>query len=135
MSVPGGGERLTRTVVIADDEPHLRLLIEMSLEPLAADGIRTVAVGDGTAALETIRRERQAVAVLDLMLPGMTGVEICSAVKSDADLRQSHVIILTAKGQELDRRLGAEAGADDYMTKPFDPDELLETVRAALDRA
>jgi two-component system alkaline phosphatase synthesis response regulator PhoP len=123
------------TVVVADDEPHIRLLIEMSLEPLALDGARVVSVADGSAALAAIGEGHAAVAVLDLMLPGMSGIEVCRRVKSDESTAGCHVVILTARGQEIDRQRGEEAGADAYMTKPFDPDELLEIVRAGLQRA
>jgi DNA-binding response OmpR family regulator len=129
VSVGGGG---ARTVVVADDEPHIRLLIEMSLEPLTFDGARVVSVADGEAALDAIRAERPQICVLDLMLPRMSGIDVCRAVKGDPSLAATRVVILTARGQELDRQLGQEAGADHYMTKPFDPDELLEIVRAAI---
>lgn len=119
-------------VLVADDEPHIRLLIEMALEPLADDGVRVTSVADGEAALEAARRERPRVAVLDLMMPGASGIEVCRALKGDPTLAGTAVIILTARGQESDRRHGEEAGADHYLTKPFDPDELLDVVRAAL---
>jgi DNA-binding response OmpR family regulator len=125
-------EKGAPAIVVADDEPHIRLLIELSLEPLTFDGARVVAVADGPAALAAIRHERAAVAVLDLMLPGMSGIDVCRVVKSDESTAGCHIVILTARGQEVDRQRGQEAGADAYMTKPFDPDELLEIVRTAI---
>src|SRR5918999_167673 len=98
-------EKGAPAIVVADDEPHIRLLIELSLEPLTFDGARVVAVADGPAAL---RHERAAVAVLDLMLPGMSGIDVCRVVKSDESTAGCHIVILTARGQEVDRQRGEE---------------------------
>ena len=121
-----------RLILVADDEPHIRLLIEQSLEDLADDGVEILTVGDGATALEKIQERRPALVVLDAMMPRMSGFDVCNAVKKELAMDDVFVIILTAKGQEYDRQRGAEVGADLYMTKPFDPDELLARAREIL---
>jgi DNA-binding response OmpR family regulator len=126
---------MERAIVIADDESHIRLLIEQSLEDLMDEGVTLLSVGDGQAALDVIRQHRPQLAILDVMMPGMNGFDVCQAIKTDAGMGQVYVIILTAKGQEFDRHRGKEVGADLYVTKPFDPDELLSTARQVLQNA
>jgi two-component system alkaline phosphatase synthesis response regulator PhoP len=116
---------MNRSILIADDEVHIRLLLEQSLEDLEDNGVDLLITGDGEEALATIRSERPSLVILDVMMPKMNGFEVCEKLKNDPELDGIHVILLTAKGQEYDRRRGLEAGADTYMTKPFDPDQLL----------
>jgi DNA-binding response OmpR family regulator len=122
-----------RVILVADDEPHIRLLIEQSLEDLVDEGVTLLTVGDGQAALDTIRDRRPSLVVLDAMMPKVNGFDVCHAVRGELALSDVFVIILTAKGQEADRQRGAEVGANLYMTKPFDPDELLRIARDALE--
>jgi DNA-binding response OmpR family regulator len=119
-----------RVILVADDEPHIRLLIEQSLEDLTDEGdVILLTVGDGQSALDTIRERRPALVILDAMMPRMNGFDVCQAVKHELAMDDVYVILLTAKGQEYDRQRGEEVGADLYMTKPFDPDELLQRAR------
>jgi two-component system alkaline phosphatase synthesis response regulator PhoP len=118
-----------RVILVADDEAHIRLLIEQSLEDLADEGVTILTVSDGLAALDTIKARRPRLVVLDAMMPKMNGFDVCQVVKKDLALEDVYVILLTAKGQEYDRQRGAEVGANLYMTKPFDPDELLALAR------
>jgi two-component system, OmpR family, alkaline phosphatase synthesis response regulator PhoP len=118
-----------RVILIADDEAHIRLLIEQSLEDLADEGVTILAVGDGVTALDTIKARRPRLVVLDAMMPKMSGFDVCQQLKSDPALANVYVILLTAKGQEYDRQHGEEVGANLFMTKPFDPDELLARAR------
>ena len=120
---------MERLILVADDEPHIRLLIEQSLEALADEGVEIVTVGDGQTALETIKQRRPGLVVLDAMMPKMNGFDVCQAVKKELAMDDVFVIILTAKGQEYDRQRGEQVGANLYMTKPFDPDELLARAR------
>jgi two-component system, OmpR family, alkaline phosphatase synthesis response regulator PhoP len=120
------------TILVADDEPHIRLLIGQTLEDLADEGVTIITVGDGQTALETIRQRQPRLVVLDAMMPRMNGFDVCQAVKKELRLDDVFVIILTAKGQEYDRLRGEQVGADLYMTKPFDPDELLARAREVL---
>lgn len=119
-------------ILIVDDEPHLRMLIQQSLEELEDEGVELLTAGDGEQALETIREEKPELVLLDVMMPKKNGFDVCHTVKNELGLAHTFVILLTAKGQEFDRQRGQEVGADLYMTKPFDPDALLEKARSVL---
>jgi DNA-binding response OmpR family regulator len=119
-------------ILIVDDEPHLRTLIQQTLEELEDDGVELLTATNGEEALETIREERPNLVFLDVMMPKKNGFDVCHAVKKELGLSDIHIILLTAKGQEFDRQRGQEVGADLYMTKPFDPDALLEKARSVL---
>ena len=120
------------TVLIVDDEHHIRLLIEQTLEELEDEGVELLTAADGEEALGVIEHHRPELIFLDVMMPRRNGYEVCRTVKREWGMADTHVILLTAKGQLDDRTQGLEAGADLYMTKPFDPDELLATARRLL---
>ena len=122
-----------KKVLIADDEPHIRILMEQTLESLEDEGVELFVVGDGEEALETIKTEMPQLVFLDVMMPKMSGFEVCQAVKQELDIQGVYIIMLTAKGQEFDRHKGMQLGADLYMTKPFDPDEILRKAMFVLD--
>ncbi|HEY9816320.1 MAG: response regulator [Leptolyngbya sp. DLM2.Bin15] len=117
---------MTQKILIVDDEPHIRALMEQTLEDLEDEGVELLTAGDGQQALDLIRRECPQLVFLDVMMPKMNGYEVCAAVKQDSNLRNTYIIMLTAKGQEIDKQKGENMGADIYMTKPFDPDEILQ---------
>jgi DNA-binding response OmpR family regulator len=117
------------TVLVVDDEPIVREVVVRYLE---REGYRTLEAGDGVLARELVERERPNLVVLDLMLPGMDGLSLCRWIRARSDLP---VIMLTARGEEADRIVGLELGADDYVTKPFSPRELAARVRTVLRRA
>jgi two-component system alkaline phosphatase synthesis response regulator PhoP len=119
-------------ILIVDDERHVRLLIEQSLEDLADAGVTLLIAGTGEEAIEVVRNQHPDLVFLDVSLPGMSGFDVCRAVKRDAELADTRVILLTGKGQQRDREEGALAGADGYVMKPFDPDELLAIARDAV---
>ncbi len=119
-------------VLIADDEHHIRLLIEQALEELEDEGVELLTAADGEEALEVIRAQQPELVFLDVMMPKRNGYEVCRIVKHELELPKTTVVLLTAKGQADDRTQGIEAGADDYLTKPFDPDDLLARARAIL---
>lgn len=121
------------TILIADDEAYVRLLIEQSMEELVDNGVQILTAGDGKAALETIERERPDLVFLDLMMPELNGFEVCRTVKNERGIDSVFIVLLTAKGQELDKQKGREAGADVYMTKPFNPDTLLQLATQVLE--
>ena len=123
---------MSTSVLIVDDEPHIRLLLEQTLDALDAEGVEIHTACNGGEALASIRDNRPTLVLLDVMMPIMNGFEVCKAVKSDPALRGTYVVLLTAKGQELDRATGAEVGADLYLTKPFDPDDVLARVAKVL---
>ena len=116
------------TVLVVDDEPIVREVVVSYLE---REGYGTLEAGDGEAARGLIERERPDLVVLDVMLPGTDGLELCRWVRARSDLP---VILLTARGEEVDRIVGLELGADDYVTKPFSPRELAARVRTVLRR-
>jgi two-component system, OmpR family, alkaline phosphatase synthesis response regulator PhoP len=119
-------------ILIADDEAHIRMLISQSLEELEDQGVELLTAPDGESALELIRSARPALVFLDAMMPRMNGFDVCQAVKSNAALHDTYIVMLTAKGQDVDRQKGHDVGANDYMTKPFDPDALLEKAAQVL---
>jgi DNA-binding response OmpR family regulator len=122
-----------KKVLIVDDEAHIRLLLEQTLDELEEAGVALLVAEDGGKALRMIREERPQLVVLDVMMPVMNGFDVCKTVKADGELAGTFILMLTAKGQELDRSTGQEVGADMYMTKPFDPDEVLERIAAVLE--
>ncbi len=117
------------TVLVVDDEPTIR---EIVVKYLARDGFRTLEAADGDRARELVQAERPDLVVLDVMLPGTDGLELCRWIRSGSHLP---VIMLTARGEESDRIVGLELGADDYVTKPFSPRELAARVRTVLRRS
>jgi two-component system, OmpR family, alkaline phosphatase synthesis response regulator PhoP len=119
-------------ILVADDEAHIRLLIRQALEELEDEGVEILTAENGEEALEIIRSEKPNLVLLDVMMPKMNGFDVCQRVKTELGMRDVYVIMLTAKGQEYDKHRGEEVGANFYMTKPFDPDELLARTREAL---
>ena len=118
-------------ILVVDDEHSIVEAVRYSLERA---GFRVAAVSDGEEALERCRAEAPDLMVLDLMLPGLDGLEVCRILRGDDATRGIPIIMLTVKGQEMDKIVGLELGADDYMTKPFSPRELVARVRAILRR-
>ncbi len=112
-------------ILIVDDEAHIRLLIEQTLEELQDQGVEILTTDNGVDALETIKSVKPQLVFLDVMMPKMNGFDVCQTVKRELGMNDVYIVMLTAKGQEFDRQRGAQVGADVYMTKPFDPDELL----------
>lgn len=120
---------MAETILIVDDEPAILDLVDYHLK---AQGFFTLCAQDGPSALEVWEKERPDLVVLDVMLPGMDGLAVCRAIRRHS---QTPVILLTARGEEIDRVLGLELGADDYMVKPFSPRELVARIRAILRRS
>ena len=118
-----------KTVLVVDDEPIVREVVVRYLE---REGYRTLEAADGNRARQLLEQEAPSLVVLDLMLPGTDGLALCRWIRSRSDLP---VIMLTARGEEADRIVGLELGADDYVTKPFSPRELAARVRTVLRRS
>src|SRR6266498_1689146 len=116
------------TILVVEDEQRLRDLVRGYLEH---EGFSVLTAADGNAALDLARQHAPDIVVLDLMLPGLDGLEVCRRLRTFSD---AYVIMLTAKAEEIDRIVGLEVGADDYLTKPFSPRELIARVRAMLRR-
>jgi DNA-binding response OmpR family regulator len=119
---------MARTILVVDDEPNLR---EALAEGLEAEGFRVVTAADGREALAVFRETRPDLIILDLMLPELSGVEVCRIVRAESPVP---ILMLTAKDSEVDKVVGLEIGADDYVTKPFSLRELLARIRALLRR-
>jgi two-component system, OmpR family, alkaline phosphatase synthesis response regulator PhoP len=120
---------MTDTILLVDDEQHIIDLAKMYLEQ---EGWKTTSATDGLVALQRILNEKPSLVVLDLMLPGLDGWEVCRRVRAQSDIP---IIMLTARSDDIDKIVGLELGADDYMTKPFNPRELVARVKAILRRS
>ncbi|HZU67484.1 MAG TPA: response regulator transcription factor [Ktedonobacteraceae bacterium] len=122
---------MARKILVVDDEPVLVETIAYNLEQA---GYTVITVADGASALEAARREKPDLIILDLMLPEMDGLEVCRQLRREGNTATTPIMILTAKSEEIDKVVGLEVGADDYVTKPFGRRELLARVRALLRR-
>ncbi|GER93261.1 two-component system response regulator [hot springs metagenome] len=121
-----------RKILIADDEPHIRLLLEQTLEELEDEGVQLLNCDNGEDAFDIIKSEKPNLVFLDIMMPRMNGFDVCHKIKNDLGMKDVFIILLTAKGQEFDKQRGADAGCDIYMTKPFNPDEVIEKAKEVL---
>lgn len=126
-----GVSRVT-TVLVADDDADIRDLVAFKLEQA---GLTVLAVGDGQTAVETARIHLPTLAVLDVSMPGLSGIDVCRMLRSDPSTAGMRIVMLTARVQEQDVEGGFSAGADDYVTKPFSPRELVSRIQALLTRA
>jgi len=123
---------MTEKILIVDDEPNIVILLEQALEALEDEGVELLTARNGQDALEIIKTEKPNLVFLDIMMPKMNGLEVCHIVKSELQIANIYIIILTAKGQEFDKQKGIDVGADLYLTKPFRPKEVLEKSRQIL---
>ena len=121
----------SKRVLVVDDEPDIVELVSYNLKK---EGFQVSSASDGEEALAKMRKGRVDFLILDLMLPGLQGAELCRILRNDTKTKNMPIIMLTAKGEEVDRIVGLEIGADDYMTKPFSPRELVARVKAVLRR-
>jgi two-component system, OmpR family, alkaline phosphatase synthesis response regulator PhoP len=119
---------MPNTILVVDDEPKI---VRLAQDYLEKSGFRVISAGDGDSALAMTRHEKPDLIVLDLMLPGMDGLDVCRAIRRHSDVP---IIMLTARAEEADQLVGLELGADDYITKPFSPRALVARVRAVLRR-
>ena len=119
---------ITAKIAIVDDESHIRALLEQTLEDLEGN-FEVMTAANGAEGLQLIQQERPCIVFLDIMMPRMNGYDVCAAVRANPALAHTVIVMLTAKGQEADRIHGLEVGADYFVTKPFDPDEILDLAR------
>ncbi len=122
---------MAKRLLMVDDEPELLMLVESRLK---ANGFEVLIATDGQRALEMAKKEKPDLIVLDLMLPKMDGYKVCGLLKRDSRYAKIPIILFTARAQEEDKKLGEEVGADAYLTKPFEPSVLLETIKKLLDK-
>ena len=118
-----------RKILIVDDEVYILHILDFSL---GAEGYEVITAADGEEAIDKARLEKPDLVVLDVMMPKVDGFEACRRLKNDPETRELPVILLTAKGREVDRKMGIEVGADDYMVKPFSPSKLIQKIESFL---
>lgn len=123
---------MCKKILIVDDEPHIRMLLEQTLEDFEDKGVEILVAENGKEALEYIKEERPSLVYLDVMMPHINGFDVCNIVKNELNIKDLYIVLLTAKGQEFDRKRGLEVGADLYLTKPFDPDLIVEKTEEVL---
>jgi two-component system, OmpR family, alkaline phosphatase synthesis response regulator PhoP len=123
---------VSKKILIVDDEKHLRTLLQQTLEELEDEGVELHTATNGEEALAAIESMQPNLVFLDVMMPKLSGFDVCERAKKVLGLANVYIVLLTAKGQEFDRQRGIEVGADLYMTKPFDPDSLLMKARDVL---
>ncbi|MCK8817776.1 response regulator transcription factor [Natroniella sulfidigena] len=123
---------MSSKILVVDDEENIVELVKFNLE---REGYQVLTAYDGAEALEKIKKKELDLVILDLMLPQVDGFEVCRQIRSDNKLNRLPIVMLSAKGEEVDKVLGLELGADDYVTKPFSPRELLARVKAVLRRS
>jgi len=127
-----GSGVLEMDILIVEDEPEIARLIQMSLE---TEGFSCYSCRDGLSALRVFQEQQPDLIILDLMLPGLDGLEVCARIRQKPGAKDPYILMLTARGEEIDRVIGLSTGADDYLVKPFSPRELVARVRALLRRS
>jgi len=120
-------------ILIVDDELNMRLLMIEALEELEGKGVKLLAAENGEDGVEIVRTEEPELIILDVMMPGMNGFEVCDIVKNKLGMKDTCILMLTADGQEFNKQKSKDVGADIFMTKPFDPDELIKQVSRILE--
>lgn len=118
-------------VIVIDDEPFILMIIQ---DKLSRAGIQVITLRESINALSVIKKERPDLIILDWMMPELSGIDLCKMIKSDSELKDIPIFMLTAKGQDADEQLGLKSGATLYITKPFSPKALLEMVKGFLDK-
>jgi len=130
MNEPTSSARIRRTVIVADDEPSVRMLVNATI---GTDDYNIVEASDGDEAWSLIQKLRPPLVLLDVRMPGRTGLDVLQAIKSDPNLKATRVILMTASAQQSDVAAGLTAGADVYLTKPFSPRDLLSKLDEVLE--
>ena len=120
---------MSHKIYIVEDEPDIRETLKYNF---SSEGFKVFTAPDGEEALSNIKKVLPDVLILDLMLPGVSGLDVCKSIRADDDIKDMSIIMLTAKGEEIDRVIGFELGADDYVTKPFSVRELILRVKVLL---
>ncbi|UCF81975.1 MAG: response regulator [Desulfobacteraceae bacterium] len=124
---------MNKKILIVDDEVHIRALLEQALEDLEDVGVEIFSAREGEEGLRFAKEEKPDLMFLDIMMPKKNGYEVCEEIKGDPELKDIYIIMLTAKGQAADRARGEEVKANEYITKPFNPDEILQKASDILD--
>jgi DNA-binding response OmpR family regulator len=117
---------MNKKILIVDDEVYIRTLMKQALEDLEEEGVEILIAQEGEEGLRFAQEEKPDLMFLDIMMPEKNGYDVCEEIKGDPDLKDIYIIILTGKGQAADRARGEEVRANEYITKPFNPDEILQ---------
>ena len=120
-------------ILITDDDPLMRMLLKETLEKLEDKGVELLAVDNGEEAIEIVRTEKPDLIILDVMMPGMNGFEVCDIVKNELGMKEVYILMLTANVQGFDKQKYKDVGADNFMTKPFNPDEIIKKAAGILE--
>ena len=123
---------MSRKILIVDDELNMRTLLLETLEEFEDKGVEVLVAENGSDAIESIRTDKPDIVILDVMIPGVDGFDVCNMIKNIFGMKDVYVLMLTADGQESNKQKGNDVGADGFMTKPFDPDEIVEKIAQAL---
>ncbi len=123
---------MSKKILIVDDEVNMRILLQETLEEFEDKGVEVLVAENGSDAIKSIRTEKPNLVILDVMMPGMDGFCVCNTIKNELGMKDIYVLMLSADGQEFNKQKGKYAGADSFMTKPFDPDEIVEKVAQIL---
>ncbi len=124
---------MSKKILIVDDELNMRMLLKESLEEFEDKGVELLDAENGEDAIESIRTEKPKLVILDVMMPGMNGFEVCDIVKNKLGMKDVYVLMLTTNGQKFNKQKGIEVGTDIFMTKPFDPDAIIGKVAKILE--
>ncbi len=119
---------MSRKILIVDDEVNMRMLLQETLEEFEDKGVEVLVVENGIDAIESIRTDKPDLVILDVMMPGMDGFCVCNTIKNERGMKEVYVLMLSADGQEFNKQRSKDVGTDGFMTKPFDPDEIVEKV-------
>jgi DNA-binding response OmpR family regulator len=118
--------KMSKKILIVDDELNMRMLLKETLEEFEDKGVELLVSENGSDAIEYVKTVKPELVILDVMMPGMDGFDVCNTIKNELGMKDVYVLMLTADGQEFNKQKGIEAGTDIFMTKPFDPDEIVE---------
>jgi len=117
-----------KKILIVDDELNMRMLLKEALEEFEDKGVELLVAENGSDAIESIKTEKPELVILDVMMSGMDGFDVCNTIKNELGMKYVYVLMLTANGQKYNKQKGIEVGVNIFMTKPFDPDKIAEKV-------
>ena len=123
---------MSKKILIVDDEINMRMLLKEALEEFEEKGVELLIVENGSDAIESVRAEKPDLVILDAMMPGVNGFDVCSAIRNELAMKDVYILMLSADGQEINKQKSKNVGSDGFMTKPFDPDEIVEKVARIL---
>ena len=124
---------MSKKILIVDDELNMRLLLKETLEEFEDKGVELLVAENGSDAIESIKTEKPELVILDVMMPEVGGFEVCNTIKNELGMKDVYVLMLTADGQEFNKQKSKDVGTDDFMTKPFDPDEIIKKAAEILE--